>query len=165
MALVLLSGRPGAGKTDFCCWLAAQHDFAHVETDSQWSAWAPLLGVQSIQAATETCNRARDLGPNVVVEWGFKVAYLGCVRLLRDAGFDAWWLDGEEEAARQGYIARHGGSSAAMDAYRLQVEEIQEAWPELKRFYGDHIIRTVTSGPTYTPFADIAYAMFPDLGS
>ena len=37
-----------------------------------------------------------------------------------------------------------------MAAYRVQVvhKEIREAWPRLERFYGDQIIRTVTSGPT-----------------
>src|SRR5207245_2900677 len=87
MTLVLLSGRPGAGKTAFSSWLAAQRGFAHVETDA---------------------------------EWGVKVAHLGCVRQLRAAGFDAWWLDGEEAAARQSYISRQGDSAGVMAAYRVR---------------------------------------------
>jgi hypothetical protein len=95
----------------------------------------------------------------------FKVAHLGCVRQLRAAGFDAWWLDGEEAAARQSYISRQGDSAGVMAAYRVQVEEIREAWPRLERFYGDQIIRTVTSGPTYMPFDEIASIMFPDVSA
>jgi hypothetical protein len=163
MALILLSGRPGAGKTAFAHWLVAQHGFIHVETDLEWRTWGPLLCVQSLEDAVATCNRARALGPNVVIEWGFKVALLGCVRQLRAAGFDAWWLGGEEAAAYQGYISRRGTSPRVLDAYRRQVNEIQAAWPELECFYGDHIIRTVTAGPTYLPFAEIASIMFRDV--
>jgi hypothetical protein len=117
MALVLLSGRsgrPGAGKTAFGNWLAAERGFVHVDTDSDWNVLGSLAGVQRAETATAACNRARDLGRNVVIEWGFKVAHLDRVRLLRGAGFDAWWLDGDEAAARQGYIRRRcSGRSAA----------------------------------------------------
>ena len=163
MALVPLSGCPGAGKTAFGSWLAVQRGFVHVETDAEWSKWGPLVCVQSLGAAVATRNLARALGPNVVIEWGFKVALLGCVRQLRAAGFDAWWLDGEEAAARHGYISQRGYSPSVMAAYRVQAEEIRVAWPRLERFYGNHVIRTVTSGPTYKPFDEIASIMFPDL--
>ncbi len=131
----------------------------------EWSKWGPLVCGQNLEAAVATRNLARALGPNVVIEWGFRVALLGCVRHLRAAGFDAWWLDGEEVAARQGYISRRGNSTGVMAAYRVQVEEIREAWPRLERFYGCQIIRTVTSGPTYMPFDEIASIMFPDISA
>jgi hypothetical protein len=53
-----------------------------------------------------------------------------------------------------------------MGAYWAQAKAIQQAWPELERFYGDdHIIRTVTSGPTgpeYLTCAQIVSVMLPD---
>ena len=106
----------------------------------------------------------RALGPDVIVEWGFKVALLGCVRYLRAAGLESWWFDGDEMAARQGYINRRGDSPEAMRAYQVQVDEIQAAWPQLERFYGDHIIRTVSAGPTYMIPNDIALSMFVKSG-
>jgi predicted kinase len=163
MALVLLSGRPGTGKTAFANWLAAERGFTHVDTDSDRSALQLLAGVQSAEAAAAARNWAQDLGSNVVVEWGFKLAYLDRVRLLRDAGFDAWWLDGDEPAARQGYISRHGDSAPAMDAYWRQVQQIEAAWPELQRFFGDHIVRAVTCAPVYKAFADVVSIMVPDV--
>ena len=156
MALVLLSGRPGAGKTASGGWLAERQGFIHVETDAEWSTWGPLVCAQNLEAALATLIRARSLGPNVIIEWGFKVALLGSVRQLRSAGFGAWWFDGDEVGARQGYIMRRGASPSVM-------EEIQAASPELEPFYGDHIIRTVKVGPTYLPFEEIASTMFPDV--
>jgi hypothetical protein len=101
----------------------------------------------------------RALGPDVIVEWGFKVALLGCVRLLRSAGFEAWWFDGDPDAAQQSYVRRRGDSPAAMAAYEVQIADIGTAWPAIERFYGDRVIRTVTTGPAYTPFEEIAATM------
>jgi hypothetical protein len=163
MALILLSGRPGAGKTALGDWLAARRGFVHIETDAKWSTWGPLVCVQSLEEAVATRNQTRALGPNVVIEWGFRPDLIGCVRQLRAAGFDAWWLDGDEAAARQGYISRRGDSPSVMAAYRLQVEAIEAAWPKLERFYVDHIIRTVAAGSTYVPFDEIASRMLSDV--
>ena len=108
----------------------------------------------------------QGLGENVVIEWGFVPVYLDHVRWLQDvAGLDPWWLDGDEAALRQGYIERHGDSPEMMELCWKQVEAIQETWPQLESFYGDHIIHTVTSGPTgpeYLPCAEIVFTMLPD---
>jgi hypothetical protein len=105
MTLLLLSGRPGAGKTKVGNWLREHRDFIRIETDdpAEWETWGPLLcGSQSPKDAAKVRDNALDLGENVVIEWGFLIQYFGCVRELRHAGFDAWWLDGDEEALRQG---------------------------------------------------------------
>jgi hypothetical protein len=57
------------------------------------------------------------------------------------------WLDGDEEAARKGYMKQKGVSSVT-GAYSAQVNDIEGAWPELECCYGDHGVRSVTSGPT-----------------
>jgi hypothetical protein len=46
--------------------------------------------------------------------------------------------------------------------YWDQVNAIEAARPMLEEFYGDHIIRTVTPGPTYLTFEEIASIMLPD---
>ena len=54
----------------------------------------------------------------------------------------------------------------AENNYQAQVPAIERAWPQLESFYGDdHIIRTVTSGPTgpeYLTCAQIVSIMLPD---
>jgi hypothetical protein len=165
MTLLLLSGRPGAGKTEVGKWLAEHCGFTHIETDTDagWETLRELLGgFQSPQDAAVVRDKARALGEKVVIEWGFRVNLLGYVRLLRDAGFDAWWLDGDEEAARHGYMELRGDSPNVMDAYWAQTNAIETAWPKLESFYGDHVVRTVTSGPTYRPLAEIVSIMLPD---
>ncbi|HET9081111.1 MAG TPA: AAA family ATPase [Trebonia sp.] len=163
MTLVLLSGRPGAGKTEFCKWLASECGFACVETDAE-SRWRSLLQASSSpEKAAEAYNRARDLGPKVVIEWGFPVSALDCVRQLRTAGFDAWWFDGEESGAREGYIQRRGCSPSVMRDYSAQVQTIEARLPEIEHFYGDHVIRTVSTGRAYKTSDEIASIMFPDL--
>ena len=76
MALVLLSGRPGAGKTEFGKWVAAERGYVHIETDAEWSTWAQPLCVHSDEQAVVARNRVRALGPNVTIEWGFAVQLL-----------------------------------------------------------------------------------------
>ena len=43
----------------------------------------------------------------------------------------------------------------------VQPGAINSSWPKLALFYGDHIIRTVTSGPTYKAFDEINSIIFP----
>ena len=63
-------------------------------------------------------------------------------------------------------MKRRGDSPVMMDAYRAQAKAIQANWPNLAAFYGDdHIIRTVTSGPTgpaYLTGEEIASIMLRD---
>lgn len=149
--LLLLSGRPGAGKSELGAWMAREFGFVHVDTDNEWASWGGAVCAESLQAAVATRNRARSLGPDVVIEWGFRPTLLKCVRYLRSAGFVPWWLDGDEPAARQAYITRRGSSPAVMAAYQVQVDAIQAAWPELQAFYGDHVVTTLTTGRTFVP--------------
>src|SRR5438270_13699008 len=125
MALVLLSGRPGAGKSEYAAWLAEWHGFVQVETDEEWPVWGSLLCDDRLATAYAVERKARALGENVIVEWGFRVQLLGRMKQLRDVGFDTWWFDGDEAACRAGYIRRRGSEPDTMRAYWAQVNGIQ----------------------------------------
>jgi hypothetical protein len=164
MTHLLLSGRPGAGKTAVGNWLAEKHGFRHIETDE--------VGLGVVQELLEGVQTRQSLGEKVVLEWGFPPSDLPAVRRLRDvAGFDAWWLDGDEPTCHQRYLIarKHLSSAQLADAekrYQAQVRAIELAQVEFASFYGgDHIIDTVTSGPTgleYCTCAQIVSIMLPD---
>ena len=115
-------------KTETGRWLATEHCYVHVETDVEWATWGQALCTADILAgATTVRNRVRALGPDVVIEWGFRVKLLPCVRQLRMVGFETWWLDGDEGAARQVYLQRRGTSADVIQAYEAQVQSIEAA--------------------------------------
>ncbi len=151
--LLLLSGRPGAGKTEYSVQLA-RLGFAAIETDKH-PEWLERLQVSTLEQAVSVRNQARSLGENVVMEWGYFPVLLPSVRLLRAAGFDAWWLDGDPVALVESYRRRWKVPDPMQSGqpYRLQKDRIDGAWPELERFYGpSHILWTVYAGPNYMTF-------------
>ena len=100
VTLLLISGRPGAGKTEFCRWLQDTYNFIHVDTDARPQILYSLV-VQTAIEAQATKEYMLGLGSDVVVEWGFIPDFLGSVRLLKLVGFDAWWFDADEATARE----------------------------------------------------------------
>jgi hypothetical protein len=158
VTLLLLSGRPGAGKTTYAEWLSDHRGFARIETDLRGD-WIQRLCVEDLGQAQAARKAADGLGPNVVIEWGFFPSELASVRLLKLAGFDPWWFDGDEPAAREGYLKKRGSDANVVAACAAQLERILAAWPELEAFYGDHIIETVSPGPAHLPWEEVAALM------
>ena len=50
MTLLLISGRPGAGKTEFCRWLRDTYNFIHVDTDTRPQILYSLVVQTAIEA-------------------------------------------------------------------------------------------------------------------
>jgi hypothetical protein len=145
--LFVISGRPGAGKSTYCRWLAEHRGYVHVETDIEWDTWGQLLGQMDDASAVDVRNRIRSLGPNVVFEWGFIVALVQRIAQLRMTGVQPWWFDGDIEATRQSYLQRMGPVS--IPAYEAQAAAIEASWPQIQRMYRGHIVNVVSAGPTY----------------
>jgi hypothetical protein len=154
VTLLLISGRPGAGKTEFCRWLRDTYDFIHVDTETRPQILYSLV-VQTAIEAQATKEYMLSLGSDVVVDWGFIPDFIGSVRLLKLVGFDAWWFDADEATARELWRRARGGNPP-MAPYLAQTERIRHAWPKLSKFYRDHIVQTVEPGPTYPEFDAVA---------
>ena len=113
----------------------------------------------SLGSAIEVRNQLRLLGPNVVLEWAFLPTHIKKVKQLRSAGVEPWWFDGDESAARQGYVNRDGVVN--LEEYETQVARIRAAWPQIEKLYRDHMIDVVTPGPTYLSCEEIWAAIAP----
>jgi hypothetical protein len=138
----------------FCRWLVRERGFVHVDTDHDWPTWGPLLTSPGIDSAVALRNRISALGSSVAVEWGMRMEYLPRVRQLRSVGFDPWWFDGDERAARQGWIQAH--PSLDVRIYENQRDAIAANSARVRRTFGACITDTVSVGPTYLTAAEIA---------
>lgn len=164
MTLLLLSGRPGSGKTEYSGRLV-QIGFVAIETDER-PDWLARLQVPSLDQAVSVRNEAKSLGPNVVIEWGYPPELLPSVRLLKTAGFAAWWLDGDPMSLVESYKRRWSVDDPMQPGqpYRLQKDRIDAAWPGLEKFYGpSRILRTVEEGPTYMTFDRFCSAILTEI--
>lgn len=161
MSCILLAGRPGSGKTEFCHWLEVNRGIKHLETDDHavWAAWAPRLLVNDAIQPQATHEFAVRTFSGVVVEWGFMPQYLPQVRLLARAGFDAWFFDADEPTARQLWRARR--PAEPWEPYEAQNERLQQSWRVLTHFYRERMIRTVEAGPVFKSFDEIAAILLP----
>lgn len=156
--MILLSGLPGTGKSTFAAWLAEQRGYFLIETDRE-PGWYAHLAVSDADGAAATVASIRACGDDVVVEWGFLPKYLDSVRLLRDAGVEAWWFSGDEAATRDAFIRRTGGTESVMRVYEAQLDRIRGATSAIEHFYGGRIIHSVTAGPNFMSPEEIADVM------
>jgi len=106
--MLLIAGLPGAGKSHFCRWLAAECEFAYIETDSD--PVIDALAARNLRVVVAAASELKDRGPNVALEWGFRPTFLPQVRAVVDIGFDPWWFGGNEAAARRSYSTAFGVS-------------------------------------------------------
>jgi hypothetical protein len=159
VALLLISGLPGAGKSCYCRWLAEEHNYVHWGTDAKWDEWRQLISVRpNLASATAICNAVRRLGTNVAVEWGYSPGNLPLVKLLGQTGFELWWFAGDEEAARQSWLLRPVVLDQVL--FDTQMAAIHKAWPSIEAAYPGRVLETVTPGPIYMDNAEIYRQMF-----
>ena len=89
----------------------------------------------------------------MVFDWGYPPEWLPLVEHLHAAGLDAWWFDGDREAARATFIARRTVSVQALD---IQMAKIAKWQPKLDAFYGSRIVRAIGSDHSFTELSSIA---------
>jgi hypothetical protein len=121
VALLLITGIPGTGKTTLGNYLAEHHGFRHLDFETGALARFWRFGERGFRARLAAAKRRTR---NIVVTWGFVPdSQLDMVRAMRSLGFDWIWLDGDRAAARRAFIARGTVSVQMLDA---QMERIAE---------------------------------------
>jgi hypothetical protein len=124
-SLILLSGVPATGKSNFGRYLAREHGFAHYDLESFPRGWPyPELKAAWEASPQAFVKRVRQIHRRVALDWGFPVHCLPVVKELQTQGVRLIWFDGDRSQARAVFQERGGLPLSDFDA---QVADIAAA--------------------------------------
>jgi hypothetical protein len=142
--ILLITGLPGTGKTRYTEWLE-HHGWGCVRSD----AMDNLLDLAIAGVDTPLLQRANAFPEGFVVEWGFPVTKLPELRKMIRRGYNAWYFDGDRDAALSGWRARWQGRPET--DFHLQADSLEERRSEIAKLFVGKILETVRPGPEYLP--------------
>ena len=150
--LLLLSGIPASGKSTFGQWLAENKGFLFL--DAEKLGVLERVGLRAVWNSMFVAGGSvlpfvkslQQLGSPIALDWGFPPACLPVVKALKRASFEVWWFDGNRTAARQSFITRNTVPVSCLD---VQMQSIEKSWQNIERVFRDHMIETVSAGPSY----------------
>jgi hypothetical protein len=130
--VLLLSGLPATGKSEFGRHLAREHGFAHYDLECYPRGWPhPELKQTWDSDRKAFVVQLRQNHDRVVLDWGFPVGYLPWVEQLQDQNVRLIWFDGDVNRARERFVQRGGIEGSQFDK---QIREIQQAgYPDALR--------------------------------
>ena len=159
--IVLVSGIPGAGKTNYCEWLEQKEGFLHLDVDQLLVGNGAALKLSLINSLgtnpTDFLSKSSKITRSVVIDWGFPVASLSLVKFFQDNGVAIWWFDGDRVAARQSFERR---GDAPLEAFQFQMNSIRQNWKDILEIIKDKQLEVIKPGPTYVPHKWIFEQMF-----
>jgi hypothetical protein len=169
-AFILIWGISGAGKSQYCSWLA-QRGYLYLDNDTigqrlhdrEATTLEQLwMRVRVGQATTREFVDA-IAGQRVVAEFGARPDEPSLVqlRLLIDLGASAWWFDGDRAAARESWL--HRDVPADPEYWRIQTAWVDAAWPAIAEIFRSRIVRTIGPELAYLPEAQIDRLMFGEV--
>ncbi len=124
--LILLTGVPGSGKTQYAKHLRDDYGFFFVETDNDLQFMGKLVRA-SVSDAKFVERLVEEYG-RVVVEWGFRPdLYLPNVIALKEQGARLVWFAGDDAVALPAYQERHKSDPVALHAREIQMRRIKDA--------------------------------------
>ena len=121
---LIISGVPCCRKTDFGNWLRDTHGFEHFDLESPNTSGHPAMADLQVvlegfrtgrsKSGDTAISRMSALPKDVVVTWGYprNDHCFGCINAFRQAGFSAWWFDGDLDLARTKYVQRDAEEAA-----------------------------------------------------
>jgi hypothetical protein len=150
--VLLLSGLPGAGKSHFAKWLEGC-GWGRLESDDADPRVREVLGAAVGGSDEPLLSERRKYPLGLVLEWGFPMDWLPQLRAMIGRGYNAWYFDGDREAALQGWTNAHQGWDVGL--WHQQVQRLDARWPEICPLYRSKILTTVGPGPWHLPEQEI----------
>jgi hypothetical protein len=123
--VILVSGIPATGKSEFARYLAREHGFAHYDLDYYPRGWPhPELREAWATDRADFILKIRQHRDRGVLDWGFPVSCLSWVKQLHAQGVGPIWFDGDVGRARAAFVRRGGIDVRCFDE---RVKKIQRA--------------------------------------
>src|SRR6266851_6388087 len=174
---LMLWGVPGAGKTTYADYLVREHGYTHIESDASGAgdsraakAWRAVLAnldkPEMTALAKEFAKVAQYERQPVVLEYGMGATEggIGLLKVMVNAGAEAWWFEGDPDAAFAAWKAENTKNPRRRDwpdqLWHDTVGVINANYAGLKELFGDRMVRTIEAGPTHVPVEDTFQTMF-----
>ena len=124
-AIILLSGVPATGKSEFARHLARECGFAHYDLECHPRGWPhPELKATWDASRSGFVAQLRQYHERIVLDWGFPPSAVPWVEELRRSGAKLVWFDGDIARAQQVFVQRGG---IALERFDRQIKAINEA--------------------------------------
>lgn len=129
--MIFLCGIPASGKSELGKYLHEKHDYSYVPMeDDIWpdekmhDLWNDIFtSKRQYQRIEKFIQYLHENYGKVVLDWGFPIAHLEVLRMLKSHGFQITWLSCSTAVARERFIKRGKGSVTYFDN---QIKSIQE---------------------------------------
>jgi hypothetical protein len=120
--VILLSGIPATGKSEFARYLAREHSFAHYDLECYPRGWPHQELKQTWDTdRTAFVSQLRKHHDRIALDWGFPARCLPWVEDLHKCGVKLVWFDGDINRAREIFVERGG---MAVERFENQTADI-----------------------------------------
>jgi hypothetical protein len=143
-SLLLITGIPACGKSNFTRWLAAVHDYLRFPTGDEPNS--------DPSAFLAELDRALEGNDKVVMDWGIPAGALTWAdqEVVKKRGFTGWWFDGDRVASLQKFEERRakGEHEAELRHFYLYMYQVEEYWHQYQALCGGRRLDVILPGPS-----------------
>lgn len=154
--LIFLAGVPASGKTHFGDWMHTEHKAVHLNFDDSELRERLAGGGLAQGDFAPLAAKLRADASTTVVSWGYPANLLWIPPAFAKAGFELWWFEAPEGAARTAFQIR--GTGALWD-FNSQMGAIVRQRRATHEVFAPNIIETLAGDGVRLPPAAILQRM------